>query len=321
MRKIICTILTAFTVWFVLPFTYIIARAAEDDMTFFFEMTVDGKDTKEVQTGDIITLVLKLKRTDVAKAYTMYAMQDELRYDSTFLELVEGSAVLSNGIVSTDIAMVDQFREFYMNYLSMSGGTQWNADTLVGSVQFKVIGEHGVTKITSQDYLVSLKDGSGSYECDAGEVTIVLSTECKVSFKTNGGSEIPDQTVRFGEKISRPEDPTRAEYRFEGWYKDIHLRDAWDFENDTVQGNLSLYAKWNVVEDENVDSSGGEAADEVLGNVGEDKDSTAGGDVATGDVNQFAEYWWWVILIIILILLLIICHFRRKQANQQEHHI
>lgn len=314
MRKIICTILTSLAVWILLPFGYITAEAAENDMTFSFEMTVDGKDTKEVQTGDIITVVLKLKRTDAAEPYTMHAMQDELRYDSTFLELMEGSAVLNNGIVTTDIAMVDQHREFYMNYLSMSGGTQWNADTLVGSAQFKVIGESGVSKITSQDYLVSLKDGSGSYKCDANEVTIVLSTECTVSFKTNGGSEIVDQTVQFGEKITRPEDPVREGYKFEGWYTDIYLSDEWDFENDTVQGNTSVYAKWSAVEDE--DSLRGEAADEVLGNVGVDKDSTASGNVATGDVNQFAEYWWWVIPIIILILLLIICHFRRKQVNQ-----
>ena len=89
MRKIICTIFTALALWLLLPFGCVTVEAAEDDMTFSFEMTVDGKDTKEVQTGDIITVVLKLKRTDAEEAYTMHAMQDELRYDSTFLELVE----------------------------------------------------------------------------------------------------------------------------------------------------------------------------------------------------------------------------------------
>lgn len=307
MRKIICMILTALAVCLSLPFASITAKAA-DDMTFSFDLTVDGKDTKEVQTGDIITVVLKLKRTDATDAYTMHAMQDELRYDSTFLELVEGSAVLSNGIVSTDIAMVDQYREFYMNYLSMSGGTQWNADTLIGSVQFKVIGESGVTKITSQDYLVALKDGSGSYKCDANEVTIVLSTECTVSFKTNGGSETADQTVQFGEKITRPEDPVREGYKFEGWYTDIHLSDEWDFEKDTVQGNLSLYAKWSAVQD---DSSENEFADETSANTGEDKSDIAGGDIETGDVNQ--GVFWWGLLLMLILVLIVISFWKKKK--------
>ena len=248
MQKRICVALIAMIMWCLLPLTCMTTMAANDDMTFFFDLTVDGKDTKEVQTGDIITVVLRLKRTDASEAYQMYAMQDEIRYDSTFLELVEGSAVLGSGIASTDIAMVDQYREFYMNYLSMSGGENWNADTLIGSVQFKVIGTSGVTKITNEDYLVSVKDGSDSYRCDANEVTVVISTECTVSFKTNGGNEIADQSVVFGEKITRPADPVREGYKFEGWYSDIHLQNKWDFEKDTVQGNMSLYAKWSVLE-------------------------------------------------------------------------
>lgn len=303
MRKIICMILTALAVCLSLPFANITAKAA-DDMTFSFDLTVDGKDTKEVQTGDIITVVLKLKRTDVAEEYTMHAMQDELHYDSTFLELVEGSAVLSNGIVSTDIAMVDQYREFYMNYLSMSGGTQWNADTLIGSVQFKVIGQSGVTKITSLDYLVALKDGSGGYKCDANEVTIVLSTECTVSFKTNGGSEIADQTVQFGETIARPDDPIREGYRFEGWYADIHLSDEWEFGKDIVQGNISLYAKWSVADTE-VEDSGNENSDGTSMEIEEEDVTIVGGDsVITGDINQRAD-WWWIILLIIFAVIVV----------------
>lgn len=238
------------------PLFSMTAEAAEDAKAFSFELTVDGKDTKEVETGDIITVVLRLKRTDKAEDYTMYAMQDEIRYDSQFFELVNGSAVLSDGIVSTDIAMVDQFREFYMNYLSMSGGEQWKPDTMVGSFQLKVIGTSGVSAISNQDYLVSMKDGSKSYPCDAKDVTIILSTECVVSFQTSGGSEIEEVKVQFGEKMTRPKDPVREGYTFEGWYKDIHLKEAWDFEQDTVQGNMSLYAKWvEAVQEEKIETT------------------------------------------------------------------
>lgn len=294
MQKKICAAVIMMILWCLMPLTCMTTMAANDDMTFFFDLTVDGKDTKEVQTGDIITVVLRLKRTDASEAYQMYAMQDEIRYDSTFLKLVEGSAVLGKGIASTDIAMVDQYREFYMNYLSMSGGEKWNADTLIGSVQFEVIGQSGVTKITSEDYLVSVKDGSDSYSCDANEVTVVISTECTVSFKTNGGNEIADRTVIFGEKITRPDDPVREGYQFDGWYRDVHLTDGWDFERDTVQGNISLYAKWSVVE-ENEDNT----------------DNTVSGSAPTGDESRIVV-WCLIVIFLILILFVLFSKFCKK---------
>lgn len=259
------------------------ASAEDTSQTFTFELTVDGKDTKEVETGDIITVVLKLKRTDASEPYTMYAMQDEIRYDSTFFELVEESAILNNGISSTDIGTVDRYREFYMNYLSMSGGNQWESNMLIGSFQLKVIGTAGVTKITNQDYLVSTQDGSGSFVCEANDITVILSNDCIVSFETNGGSEIADQMVQFGEKITGPEDPKKEGYKLEGWYKDIHLTEKWDFDEDTVEENMTLYAKWIELE---------------LG--------TEPGEVEPDDRNN-GFLWLWILFLLLLIAGVYLC--------------
>lgn len=244
MKKLLFSILL-----FLILGTGISVPVSAEENSFYFELMADGKQEKEVKTGDIITVVLRLKRKDSSDPYMMYAMQDEIHYDSTFFELVEKSEMLSEGITMKDIAMVDQYREVYMNYLSMSGGNQWDADTLIGSFQLKVIGESGVSRITSQDYLISMRDGSGSYPCEENELTIIISTECIVHFMTNGGTEIEDQIVQYGEKVVRPDDPKRKGYRLEGWYKDIHLTEKWDFDKDTVKNNMSLYAKW--VEAEN----------------------------------------------------------------------
>lgn len=243
MRKLIIVVMM---VLFLVPIYVNSVFAEDENKTFNFNLSVDGENTREVKKGDIITVVLKLQRKDTELPYTMYAMQDEIRYDSSFFEMVEGSAILNTGIVTTDIAMVDRYREFYMNYLSMSGGTQWNSDMLVGSFQLKVTGEAGVTKITNQDYLVSMKDGSKSYTCDSDDVTVILSSDCVVKFMSNGGSETPDQTVQYGEKIVCPEKPEREGFLFEGWYIDIYHTKEWNFEEDTVQGNMTLYAKWTV---------------------------------------------------------------------------
>lgn len=261
----------------------------KDDLKFSFDLTVDGGDIKEVSYGDVITVALKLNRADADIPYTMYAMQDEIRYDGTFFELVEDGILLTPGITSTDIANTDQFREFYMNYLSMSGGSQWDASTLIGTIQLRVIAKSGTAKITSQDFLVSLKDGSGSYPCEANEVTVVVSTECTVRFDTRGGSEIPSQTVQYGEKIIQPDDPLRNGYEFELWYADIDLTDEWDFENDIVQSNMTLYAKWSERTEE----------------------TTVSG------LDRTWKKYYWVLLLLLIFAIVFIIYFKYKRNKRK----
>lgn len=83
MRK---RVLSMICIWLVLLPAMLIPISAEDDsMSFLFSLTANGKDTVEVETGDIITVVFQLDRTDANEQYMMYAMQNEIRYDSNFL--------------------------------------------------------------------------------------------------------------------------------------------------------------------------------------------------------------------------------------------
>ena len=282
MKKVISLILAVI----LLLSCAVTAYATDNSRSFFFELTVDGGNEKKVQPGDKITVVFTLYRTDSDESYDMYAMQNEIRYDSEFFKLVEGSAMLSDGISTTEIGLRDTFREFYMNFVSQSGGESWDAKKLIGSFQLEVIGTSGVTKITNQDYLVSTADGKESYAAACQDVTIILTTDCTVSFETNGGSGIPDLVAQYGETIARPDNPVREGYRLVGWYTDIDLKNPWDFDTDTVQGNMTLYAKWEQ----------GAPVDEAPG------DDSDGG---------FADWWWLLALgllgllgLLILILLL-----------------
>lgn len=277
------------------------AYAADTDMTFSFSITSDGKSEKRVETGDIITVVLTLKRTDNESPYTMYSMQDELRYDSKFLELVDDSWVIMNGVNSTDIAMVDNYREFYMNYLSFSGGAQWKATSTIGSVQFKVIGENGATKITNQDFLVSLPDGSGSYLCTASNLTLIVTNDCTVSFESNDGSYISNMTVTFGEKLDSLDIPMREGYDFDGWYTDIHLTEEWDYDT-IIDSNITLYAKWSVSTGE---SSATTDTDEVIEPIEEGCNSF--------DISML------IILIIIALATIVLIYKRQKTKDSKSN--
>lgn len=224
------------------------ALAVNSSQEYFFELSIDGSDRKEAMPGDVLTVVFELQRKDSGEPYTMHAMQNEIRYDSEFFKLVEGSAILSRGVTSSDIGLRDSHREFYMNFVSLSGGEEWAAEKLVGSFQLEVIGESGTSRITCQDYKVSTPDGRDSYKASAQDVTVIISSECTLRFETNGGTEIPARTVRYGETVERPDDPEREGYRLVGWYKDIDLQTPWDFDTDKVSGNMTLYARWEKID-------------------------------------------------------------------------
>lgn len=66
-----------------------------------------------------------------------------------------------------------------------------------------------------------------------------------VRFDSTGGTNTLDQYVAQGDLLEQPADPVRKGYRFAGWFTDTHYTKAWDFKADTVQQDMTLYAKWD----------------------------------------------------------------------------
>ena len=73
--------------------------------------------------------------------------------------------------------------------------------------------------------------------------TIELKETYNVSFDSNGGSSVVSQEVEDGKKINKPSDPTKEGYTFDNWY---YQNKVWDFNEDVVNGDIILTAKWNV---------------------------------------------------------------------------
>jgi len=68
-----------------------------------------------------------------------------------------------------------------------------------------------------------------------------------VSFNTNGGSPVPDsQSITHHGMVVQPPVMVKTGYGFGGWYKEATCTNEWDFATDTVTGNITLYAKWNI---------------------------------------------------------------------------
>lgn len=221
--------------------------AADTGRTFAFDLSVDGGAEKSAAVGDEITVTFTLRRTDSAEEYTMYAMQNEIVYDPTFYQLVDGSVMATSGVQTKDLGLRDGNHSLYMNFVSLIGGETWKADTVVGSFRLKIIGTTGSSAIRSTNCFVSTQDGTEQYAATQQDVTVSVSGyRCVVRFETNGGSAVPEQTVAMGGRVKKPTDPTREGYVLEGWYSDMDLQNEWNFDKDTVSGNMTLYAKWEA---------------------------------------------------------------------------
>ena len=61
-----------------------------------------------------------------------------------------------------------------------------------------------------------------------------------------GGSAVDQQTIVEGGKVTRPADPKRQGFAFDGWYleEDYTPESRFDFDNTIVEKSFDLYAKW-----------------------------------------------------------------------------
>ncbi|MBR1676924.1 MAG: InlB B-repeat-containing protein [Clostridia bacterium] len=88
---------------------------------------------------------------------------------------------------------------------------------------------------------------SGCAATSPSENSADLNAEYSVSFNYNYFTFDPvpsAQTVKYGNKATEPDSPTREGYTFIGWYTDSDLTKKWDFSSDTVTQKTVLYAGW-----------------------------------------------------------------------------
>jgi len=100
----------------------------------------------------------------------------------------------------------------------------------------------GETLQSEGEYALIVTDSAGN------TTTLHFSfyTPRTINFNSNGGSEVNEQKVSYGDKVIVPAVPTKAGYTFAGWYTDSGLSQAFDFGNTTVTADITLYAKWTV---------------------------------------------------------------------------
>lgn len=104
------------------------------------------------------------------------------------------------------------------------------------------------SNVESAETLESPEEIESSDEASSEEIESVEGYFC-VTFDSDGGTVVEAVQVKEGEKITKPQNPqkinTQQEYEFLGWY---YGDTAWDFDNDVVTQNMTLVARWKLVD-------------------------------------------------------------------------
>ena len=89
----------------------------------------------------------------------------------------------------------------------------------------------------------------------------------EVRFNSLGGSNVPIQYVKIGEKATEPAIPKREGYAFNYWCTDSTLTNEFDF-NTPINNNIVLYAKWGLMCLVKFVSNGGSDVEEQTVSIG-----------------------------------------------------
>jgi uncharacterized repeat protein (TIGR02543 family) len=154
---------------------------------------------------------------------TLYAFYDIVTYSITYV-LPEGAELIGTPDLTFDIITpaFDLGSAYLANHEFLGWFTAETGGTKVTSIEVGTTGNQTLYAQFEEDeqYTVTFND-------------------------SNGG--ITTETLYYG-YVTKPTDPVRPGYTFIGWFKDMEGLMAYDFEFDIVSANITLYAKWEIVE-------------------------------------------------------------------------
>lgn len=195
-------------------------------------------DTTEPLKGTTDTTV-----TAAAKSY------DNFTYDSTVPGTVASGNIAGDGSLVLKLFYTRNTYDYTVRHIKqLPDGTYDEANAEVENLSGKF---EALAAVTAKDY------GSHYPTNDAGtkqniKIEKNLTIDVKydldnhtLTFETNGGSTIDPVTVRHGNAVARPADPTKDKYTFIGWYVDPEFTEEYDFAT-VLEADKTIYAKFEL---------------------------------------------------------------------------
>lgn len=153
----------------------------------------------------------------------------------------KGAGTFSMVVGATTLASINSNTNFNKWYDNTSFGTGYRDVTVA-------LNEPDYLVQANENIVITIKASINSLYIEKYIITYANSSaaeQVKVTFDSNGGSDVSDQTIEKGTKATRPDvAPTYVGYEFLGWFeKDSDT--AFDFDTE-INESITLYAKWKA---------------------------------------------------------------------------
>lgn len=195
-------------------------------------------DTTETLKGTTDTTV-----TAAAKSY------DNFTYDSTVPDTVASGNIAADGSLVLKLFYTRNTYDYTVRHIKqLPDGSYDEANAEVETLSGKFEALAAVTaKDYGEHYPTNDADTKQNIKIEKGltiDVKYALD-EHTLTFETNGGSAINPVTVRHGNAVARPADPTKDKYTFIGWYADPEFTEEYDFAT-VLEADKTIYAKFEL---------------------------------------------------------------------------
>ena len=195
-------------------------------------------DTTEHLKGTTDTTV-----TAAAKSY------DNFTYDSTVPDTVASGNIAGDGSLVLKLFYTRNTYDYTVRHIKqLPDGSYDEANAEVETLSGKF---EALAVVTAKDYgshyPTNDADTKQNIKIEEG-LTIDVKynlDEHTLTFETNGGSAINPVTVRHGNAVARPADPTKDKYTFIGWYADPEFTEEYDFAT-VLEADKTIYAKFEL---------------------------------------------------------------------------
>lgn len=202
--------------------------------------------------------------TEITENITLYAKWEEEPNEPiqeileiTSVELIKEGKVISKGVIkgkNITLELPEGYDESIIegNHILKITGTE-GANLAQdrgydGPIEKWAAGDisNSIMAGQSKKFTIYKDDNSVDYTIEileATEPTPPVEDKYTITFNSNGGSSVNPQILKANEKVYRPADPTKSDYKFIGWYEDSSLTRVFDF-NTPITENITLFAKW-----------------------------------------------------------------------------
>ena len=151
-------------------------------------------------------------------------------------------ANLSNSKITDSVTTYSGNTSATYNGVSWSVASKSSSNTNINSSGVLSIGnDESITPLT---VTATLNGTSLTANSRVNVTGIQYTVNFAYNMSGHSGDAATSQTVTSGNKLTTPNVPSVAGYTFCGWYKEPECTNAWDFDDDTVTSNRTLYAKW-----------------------------------------------------------------------------